>query len=168
MLPTRNSVSEKVPAKAIATYEHAVIWLDHQEARVIRFNADDCEVEIVWPAFPAHSQDIRPGGPSLACTPAETQFFRDVVSACEETIAVLLTGPSTAKVEFVKFLHRQSPQTAVRIRALETWEHVTDHKLLDEGRQLFTTPESSSLRLGGANSAAKLDAPRPGMQPEAE
>lgn len=144
MLPTRNSVSEKAPAKDLAENYHVVIWVDHDEARVIHFNAEEFDVEILRPGRPAHGFGDATGGRPIAPAAAEPEFFHEVAAACSDTAAVLLGGSATAKTEFVKYLHRYSPRTAQRISQSETLIRTTDHHLLVEGRRFFNIAEPSS------------------------
>ena len=140
MLPTRNSVSENAPAKDVAEIYHVVVWVDHREARVIHFNAEEFDVEILRPERPSSGSANATGSRPIAPA-AEPEFFHEVAAACGDASAVLLAGSLTAKTEFVKYLHRHSPQTAQRISQSETLTRTTDHLLLAEGRRFFNIAE---------------------------
>ncbi len=129
-----------------ATHYHAVLWLDHHEARVIHFNAEVSDEVVVRPAHPPRHLHIKSGCSSGTHVTAEPDFYRDVAKACDEAEAVLLTGPSTAKSEFIEHLHRHSPQTFKRIKGIETLARITDHQLLAEGRSYFAMANRTGPR----------------------
>lgn len=124
-------------ADAPSTHFHCVIWLDHREARIIHFNAETSDERIVRPAHPPRHLHFKSGSPSGTHAAGAPAFYRVVAKACDEVMAVLLTGPSTAKKEFVRYLSEHSPQTSGRIWGVETLGDVTDPQLLAEGRRFF-------------------------------
>lgn len=139
MLPMRNAVSENILAKATTALNqnYAVIWLDHSEARVIHFNSEKSEVEVVRPSHPPGRLHVTADIGLDSHGTADAEFYRNVAGACDEVDAVLLAGHSIAKMEFVKYLHRHSPQTFDRISDMVTLPRLPDHLLLAEGRRFF-------------------------------
>jgi len=116
---------------------HAVVWLDHHEARIIHFNADAADKEVVRPAHPPRHLHIKAGSASGTHIAADPAFFRDIAQACDAVPAVLLVGPSTAKTEFMAYLHQHAPRTVQHIQGVETLALVTDPQLLAAGRRFF-------------------------------
>lgn len=149
MLPTRNEVSEKILAKTTTALNHnyAVVWLDYSEARVIRFNSEMSEVDVVRPAHPADRRRVTADCASDPHGIGDLEFYRNVAKACDEVDAVLLAGHSIAKMEFVKYLHSHSPQTFDRISDIETLTRLTDDLLLAEGRRFFDRTDHRASQL---------------------
>jgi stalled ribosome rescue protein Dom34 len=138
--------ADPIKAEAPATY-HAVVWLDHHEARIIHFSAQTSHEEIVRPANPPRHLHIKAGSASGTHIRAEPAFYRDIAAACDEAQVVLLVGPSTAKNEFMTFLNDHLPQTAKRIVGIEPMDKLTDHQLLAEGRRYFKIEDSMTTQI---------------------
>ncbi len=143
MLPTRNEVSEKILAETTTALNqnYAVVWLDYSEARVIRFNTEMSEVEVVRPVHSADRGRVIADSASDPHGTGDLEFYCNVAKAFEEVDAVLLAGHSIAKTDFVKYLHSHSPQTFDRISDIETLTRLTDDLLLAEGRRFFDRTE---------------------------
>lgn len=116
---------------------HAVLWLDHHEARVIHFNADESDSERVRPADPPRHLHVKAGSASGTHITDEPEFYRDVAEALGDAHEILVTGPSTAKTEFVKYLDKHSLPTGRCIVSVETMDHLSDNQLLVEARKFF-------------------------------
>ena len=134
-----------VPAETVSpgapSYYHAVVWLDHHEARIIHFSARDSHEDVVRPVDPPRHLHIHAGSASGTHIQAEPAFYRDVAASCDEAQVVLLLGPSTAKTEFMAFLGEHRPRTAKRIVAVEAADRLTDHQLLAKGRHYFAAED---------------------------
>lgn len=124
-----------------ALHYHAVVWLDHHEAKVIHFNMTASEEEIVRPADPPPHLHIKAGSASGTHVRAEPAFYRDIATAVGAAQAILIVGPSTAKAEFVNHLRKQSPRIAAHIAGVEAVARLTEHQLLAEGRRFFAAAD---------------------------
>jgi RNA-splicing ligase RtcB len=121
----------------VSQHFHAVVWIDHHQARVFHFNADDAERAVV---HPQHAErHIEHKGNSIGSGhPAEDQaFFHSVVEAIGSASAVLIGGPASAKHELFKYIQRHAHQLLPRIAAVETLDHPTDGELVAHARQYF-------------------------------
>jgi hypothetical protein len=127
---------------------HAVVWIDHHEARTIHFNPNMADEEVIHPDHPPRHLHSRVGSASGTHVNDEPAFYADIAKALANAKAILVTGPSTAKTEFVKYLHRHSPQTLDRIWGIETLARVTDHQLVAEGRRYFAKADRVHTQLG--------------------
>ena len=131
----------------MSSHYHAVIWIDHHEARVIHFNADAAEEDFVRPVHPPRHLHAKAGSASGTHVGDEPEFYRDVTKTVANAKAVLVTGPSTAKTEFIKYLHQHSPQMLDRVWGIETLARVTDHQLVAEGRRYFAKTDRTRPQL---------------------
>jgi stalled ribosome rescue protein Dom34 len=116
---------------------HAVVWIDHREARVIHFNADDADEKTVHPDHPSHHLHHKAGSPSGTHDKGEPSFYHDVANALAEAREFLVVGPSTAKTEFVTWLHGHSPALAGRLFGVEPLQHMSDGQVVAEARRFF-------------------------------
>ncbi len=121
----------------MTTHYHAIVWIDHREARVFHFNSDSVERLVVHAHNPTRQIHHKANsiGPGHA---AENQaFFRDVEGAIAGAGAVLIAGPGNAKTELVKHIHRHNPALIEKIAGIETLDHPSDGALVAHARHYF-------------------------------
>jgi stalled ribosome rescue protein Dom34 len=116
------------------------VFLDHQEARIFHValgNADESTVQ-----SPHHHVRRHPkkGTDEHNHPDDDHHFYADVAHALEGTQQVLLLGPSTAKLEFFRYIHKHDPSLEKRIVGLETVDHPTDRQLLAHIKTYFGLP----------------------------
>lgn len=109
---------------------HAIVWIDHREARIFHFNEDDSDRIVVHPHRSARQIQ---GGHGKE----NHEFFHHVVEAIGGSGAVLLTGPASAKLELLKHIEKHDPQVKPRIAGVETLDHPSDGALLSFARKYF-------------------------------
>ena len=132
----------------MTSHYHAVLWIDHHEARIIHFNAYEAEEEHLVPADPPRHLHVKAGSPSGTHISDEPQFYRDVARALESAQEILIAGPSTAKTEFSKYIEKHLPRLAQRIAGVKTMESRTDHQLVAEARRFFANVDRLRPQLG--------------------
>lgn len=116
---------------------HALVWIDHHEARVFHFNADAVDHLNVHPSNP-HSHIHHKANSIGSGHAAEDQaFFHAVVNAIANAGALLITGPANAKHELMKHIEHHDPKLALRVSAVETVDHPTDAALVAHARKYF-------------------------------
>ena len=132
-----------------ATHHHVALWLDHREAKIVHFNANEAQEVTIH--SPSHGQHLHSKAGSAAGTHHRTDdtYFHDVAQAIGMGKAVLLTGPADAKTEFMKYVERHLPDLAKRVDAVETSGKLTLGQLTAHARQHFKladrmTPQISS------------------------
>jgi hypothetical protein len=116
---------------------HAVVWIDHLEARVFHFSRDDVDAIVIHPHNPTrhihHKANVIGSGHA-----AENQaYLHEVSQAIADAGLVLITGPANAKTELVKHIHRHDPSLIERIAGIETVDHPSDGKLVAHARRYF-------------------------------
>ncbi len=126
---------------------HAVLWIDHHDARVIRFNHDAVEEERIHPAHPPRHLHVKAGSAAGTHIEEEPSFYRDVTAALAGAQEILLTGPSSAKAELLKHIEKHAPALMDHIVGVETLNHITDRQLLAEGRRFFARADRMRPRL---------------------
>lgn len=116
---------------------HAVVWIDHLEARVFHFNATDAEREVIHPHKPKHHIHHKANSIGSGHAAENQAYFHAVVEAIGHAGAILITGPANAKTELVKHIHRHDPQLVDRIAGIESVDHPTDGQLVAHARHYF-------------------------------
>lgn len=121
------------------THRHLAVWLDHNEAHVFHVNAGGFDkTTIVSPK--AHTQIHRRSGPGAEAGHREAgdpRYFRDVAGSLANAEAILVVGPSTAKLELIRYLHEHARDVEPRIVGVETVDHPTDRQLAAYARSYF-------------------------------
>ena len=119
------------------SHYHAVIWIDHHEARIFEFTADEAEKEIVRPEHPVKHLHAKPGTLASWRAPEDKTYYADVAKALEGVGEILVTGPANAKLVLVKYLQKQKPDLAEKVIGIETVDHPTDGQLVAFARNYF-------------------------------
>lgn len=123
--------------RALTTHYHAVVWIDHHEARVVYFNADQADEKTIHPAHPPRHLHHTAGSPAGTHEHGDPKYFHDAADAIGEAKEFLIAGPSSAKAEFVTWLRRHAPETIERLCGVETLPHMSDAQLVSEARRFF-------------------------------
>lgn len=126
--------------------KHAVIWIDHKEARIIEVDVEKVEQSIVDSPGPhirrhANEVDLR-----VRNHPDdEHRYFREVARALEGHGQILLVGPAQTKLHFFRYVHEHARQLEAKIVGIESADHPTDAQLVAHLRSYF---HESPLRRG--------------------
>ena len=112
---------------------HAVVWIDHKQARILHFNVDEADRAVVRDHVvrDLHSREKRTGHRIEENKP----FFEDVASAIADAGAILIVGPAQEKDFFAKFLSEKHPAIKSHIEGVEAADHPTDGELLNYARR---------------------------------
>jgi len=118
-----------------------IMWIDHHEARLfdVEEGAFD-ETKVL--ASGKHMHRHPKGGTAEHNHPDDEQhFFREVAGALEQAEQILIVGPSTAKLQFFRYLHRHAAKLEPKVVGLETVDHPTDGQLVAYGKRHFGIPD---------------------------
>jgi stalled ribosome rescue protein Dom34 len=117
--------------------KHVAVWIDHKEARVLRVEVLPGEEVTVEAAHHLHNK--HPRGPEEAKEHPEDakRFFHEVAAALQGDEEILVVGPSTAKLEFLKYVHKHDHTLEPKIVGIETVDHPTDGQLVAFAKKYF-------------------------------
>lgn len=119
------------------THYHAVVWLDHAQAKVFQFNPSDVQSKVVHaPAGEGHLHH-KAGVIGAGKGHGNPAFFASVEQALEGAGEVLVIGPGTAKQEFVHHAEKHAKSLAKKVAAVETVDHLTDNQIVAHARAYF-------------------------------
>lgn len=119
------------------SHVHAVVWLDHREAKVVDFSFDDTHVVNVHHTGGHRQVHHKAGANGSGHGADDTAFFDRIVVALGDAREVLVTGPGTAKVGFRDHVAKKHAALARRIVGVETLDHPTEGELLAHARKVF-------------------------------
>ena len=120
-----------------SSHFHAVIWIDHHQARVFHFNASEEDHHKVHPHNPSvhiHHKANTIGAGHEAMEPA---FMNDVAHAVSKAGEILLIGPGSAKSEFASYLDSHNPGLRAKILGVEAVDHPSDGEIVAYARKFF-------------------------------
>lgn len=120
---------------------HAVIWIDHREARVFHFNPTDVERLVVHPEHPTKHIHHKANCIGSGHAGADHEYLQAVVESVADAGAVLITGPANAKTELIKHIHQHDPARMKIIAGVETVDHPSDGALVAYARKYFKTED---------------------------
>ena len=117
---------------------NVVVWIDHKEAHVIPIHQGEAGTMMVAEALHRiHNKHPR-GAAEPKTHPADAKhFFHDVSQALNGADAILIVGPSTAKLELVRYLHLHEHALEVKVVGVETADHPTEGQLAAHAKQYF-------------------------------
>jgi len=119
------------------SHYHAVVWLDHAEARLFAFSPGDVDATRIH-AHPAHRQVHHKAGTiGAGKSDDDLVFFQDIARALDQAGEVLIVGPGAAKLALIRYLHRHDPALEAKIVGIETVDHPTDHQIVAYARRYF-------------------------------
>jgi len=116
---------------------HAVVWIDHREARVFHFSPTDVEKLVLHPDHPTKHIHHKANSIGSGHAAEDQDYLHAVTQAIADAGAVLITGPANAKTELVKHIHQHDPLRAKLIAGVETVDHPSDASLVAYARKYF-------------------------------
>lgn len=117
------------------THFHAVVWLDHAEARIFHFDRDSAEKAVVHAQ--KHHLHHKAGSIGSGRELADVAFFDAIVHGLEDTGEILLLGPGAAKSELFRHVIKTRPALESRILGVETVDHPSDGQVVAYARKYF-------------------------------
>lgn len=116
---------------------HALVWIDHQQARIFHFDAAGADRTVIHSSHPHqhlhHKANARDSGHAAP----DTHFLEEVADALAPAGAILITGPANAKTELANYIKGAHPGMASRISGVETLDHPSDGQLVALARKFF-------------------------------
>jgi stalled ribosome rescue protein Dom34 len=124
-----------------AHHYHAVIWIDHHEARVFHFSPTDVERLVLHPDHPTRHIHHKANSIGSGHASEDHDYFQAIAESIADAGAVLITGPANAKTELIKHIHRHVPKLMNVIFGVETVDHPSDAQLIAYARKYFMTKD---------------------------
>jgi stalled ribosome rescue protein Dom34 len=116
---------------------HALVWIDHHEAKVFQFDTTDVDRTLVRSSHPHQHLHHHANAGDSGHAPLDKQFLQHVVEAIAPAGAILITGPAGAKTELANYIKQAHPDLAQRISGVEALDHPTDGALVAFARSFF-------------------------------
>jgi stalled ribosome rescue protein Dom34 len=121
----------------------AAVWIDHRGARIFRVHPEAVVTEEALTAA-QHVHHAHPGGGLKEHPEDARRFFHEIASALVGIDQLLLVGPSTAKLEFFRWVHKHEPKLEPKIVGIETVDHPTDAQLVAYAKSYFNRSDAAA------------------------
>ncbi|CAN5197777.1 hypothetical protein BH10PSE11_BH10PSE11_38510 [soil metagenome] len=118
-----------------AHHFHAVIWIDHREARVFHLGGDDVERLVLHPEHPERRVDLKIEDP---------HYLKAAMDAISDAGAVLVIGPAHTKTDLVKYVEQHNPKLRSIIAGVETVDHPSDGQIVALAKKHFKATDRST------------------------
>lgn len=126
----------------MTTHYHAVIWIDHHEARIFHFNATDVDHLVIRPENPTlhiHHKANTIGSGHVAL---DQKFLHDIANAVSDAGAVLIAGPGSAKTELINYIKRHDLKVLKKVLGVEAVDHPSAPQLVAHARKFFKSADT--------------------------
>ena len=131
----------------MSSHYHAIVWIDHHEARVFHFNASEVDRLVLHPQHPTRHIHYKANSIGSGHAAEDQDFLQRVAEAIADAAAVLITGPANAKTELVKHIERHVPALSAKIVGVEGVDHPTDGELVAHARRYFKADHQMEPRI---------------------
>jgi stalled ribosome rescue protein Dom34 len=116
---------------------HVAIWIDHAEAKVYGLSWQKAEEWTVRP----HDRHVhlhhKAGSIGSGNATSDKHYLASVTEAVKDAGEILITGPSSAKLELLRYLHEHAPDVEKKVVGIESLDHPTDGELVNFARKFF-------------------------------
>jgi len=121
----------------MSSHYHAVLWIDHHEARIFHFNPSEVDRLVLHPHNPTRHIHHKANSIGSGHAPEDQDFFREVTASIADAAAILITGPANAKTELMRHIRTHAPDLLKKIAGIETVDHPSDGTLIAHARNYF-------------------------------
>ena len=120
---------------------HAVVWIDHREARVFHFSPTGADKLVLRPDHPTKHIHHKANSIGSGHAGADHDFLHAVAQSIADAGAVLIAGPANAKTQLVEHIRQHDPKLAKLIAGVETVDHPSDAELVGHARKYLTATD---------------------------
>lgn len=112
------------------TMFHAVVWIDHQNAQVLQFDAE----HVLAQKVKAHTHHTAQHGSSVR---TEHEFFGEVCDALAGIAEVLVVGPKTGITDFEHYIGKHRTAVIKQVVGYDVVDHPSENQLVALARKYF-------------------------------
>jgi len=125
----------------MAAHFHALVWIDHREAKVFHFGADSSQSVTVHNSHAHQNLHHKANSSDSGHAPVDKEYLHRVATELATAGAILIVGPGSAKTELRTYVQQHHPRLAAKISAVESIDHPTDGQLLAHARKFFVADD---------------------------
>ena len=120
-------------------HHHALVWIDHHEARIFRFDTEASESthHLIRDEHSAPHLHHKANSIGSGHAPVSHAYLEAVAMDILDAQAILIAGPASAKHELYRHIEAHHPGLLNSIEGVETLDHPGDGPLLAHAAQSF-------------------------------
>lgn len=130
---------------------HAIVWIDHSQAKVFHIGLSGEDEVILHPHLPTRHLHHKANSIGSGNAAADKEFLAEVTKAVSDAGEILIIGPASAKGELAKYLREQHPKIGDRIVAVESADHPSDRQIVAYAKQHFGIRPARVQAAGGSS-----------------
>lgn len=120
------------------SHYHAVVWIDHREAKVFHLNATESERELIRSSHRNQHLHHKANSRGSGHVSLDKHFLEEVSQTLVAPVgAVLIAGPGSAKTELLTYINAHHGDIAKKISGVEALDHPSDAALVALARKFF-------------------------------
>ena len=129
---------------------HAVVWLDHRDARVFHITTEEASERDVHATHSSEHQSAghKDRGKSGKRPPIDKDYFEGVIGALGGAKEILIMGPADAKKELSTYIDSHHKEMKEKIIGIEAADHMSDYKVIQHARKFFKREDRMRPLLG--------------------
>jgi stalled ribosome rescue protein Dom34 len=131
--------------------QQVAVWIDHKKAHIYHVHPDRIDESTVT-APPGDADDGHAGRDGTDKSHEAKRFFQEVTRSIEGAGEILLVGPKTAKLHFLRYLRKHHHGLESRIVGIESVDQPTGGRLIACVHEYFKSSD-------GATDAPSLTTP---------
>jgi|SRR5580698_9758074 stalled ribosome rescue protein Dom34 len=120
---------------------HAVIWIDHREARVFHFGLNEVERLVLHPDHPTKHIHHKANSIGSGHVAADQEFLHAVAESVADAGSVLIAGPANTKTQLVEHIRSHDPGLVKAIAGVETVDHPSDAQLVAHAKKYLAAAD---------------------------
>ena len=132
------------------THFHAIVWIDHSQAKVFHVGRSGDDEIVMHPHLPTKHLHHKAGSIGSGHAAPDKEFLAEVMNAVSDAGEILIIGPASAKTEFAKYLREQHSKIGDRIVAVEAADHPSDREIVAYAKQYFKISPVRAASAGGS------------------
>ena len=129
---------------------HAIVWIDHAQAKVFHIGLKGEDEIVLHPHLPTRHLHHKANSIGSGHAGFDKEFFAQVMNAVSDAGEILIIGPAGAKNELAKYLREQHPTIGERIVAVEAADHPSDPEIVAYAKRHFRIGTARVAAPGGA------------------
>jgi DNA-binding MurR/RpiR family transcriptional regulator len=132
------------------THFHAIVWIDHSQAKVFHIGLSGDDEVVLHPHMPTRHLHHKANSIGSGHAGFDKEFLAQVMNAVSDAGEILIIGPAGAKTELAKFFREQHSHIGDRIVAVQAADHPTDREIAAFAKQYFKIGPGRVAAAGGS------------------
>jgi stalled ribosome rescue protein Dom34 len=119
------------------THFHAIVWIDHSQAKVFHVGLSGQDEVALHPHLPTRHVHHKANAIGSGHAGFDKEFFAQAMNAVSDAGEILIIGPGSTRVELAKYLREQHSDIGERIVAVEAADHPSDREIVAYAKKYF-------------------------------